>query len=182
MSARVRRAPAWAWPLAAVLLLAGGPAAADGYRMSHYRAPVPDAVPGATTIGVERAAGMQRAGEAVFLDVIPAPPRPAGRSDWNPPPRATLPGAHWLPNVGRGAISDATDAYYRAQLKRLTGGDRDRPLVIFCERDCWMSWNAAKRALDYGYGNVYWFPDGTNGWADSGRALERRQPEGQVPH
>ena len=28
-----------------------------------------------------------------------------------------------------------------------------------------MSWNAAKRALEYGYSDVTWFPDGTDGWA-----------------
>ena len=31
-----------------------------------------------------------------------------------------------------------------------------------------MSWNAAKRALTYGYTNVSWFPDGTDGWQEIG--------------
>jgi rhodanese-related sulfurtransferase len=28
-----------------------------------------------------------------------------------------------------------------------------------------MSWNAAKRAMEYGYSNVTWYPEGTDGWA-----------------
>jgi rhodanese-related sulfurtransferase len=27
-----------------------------------------------------------------------------------------------------------------------------------------MSWNAAKQALSYGYTNVAWYPEGTDGW------------------
>ena len=27
-----------------------------------------------------------------------------------------------------------------------------------------MSWNAAKRVLSYGYPNVAWYPEGTEGW------------------
>jgi len=27
-----------------------------------------------------------------------------------------------------------------------------------------MSWNAAKRVQDYGYGAVFWYPTGTDGW------------------
>jgi PQQ-dependent catabolism-associated CXXCW motif protein len=37
-------------------------------------------------------------------------------------------------------------------------------LVIYCQADCWMSWNAAKQALSYGYTNVAWYPEGTAGW------------------
>ena len=40
-------------------------------------------------------------------------------------------------------------------------------IVIYCLRDCWMSWNAAKRAMTMGYRNVVWYPDGTDGWEDA---------------
>ena len=46
-----------------------------------------------------------------------------------------------------------------------------RLLVIYCQADCWMSWNAAKRALSYGYPNVAWYPDGTDGWERAGLAV-----------
>ena len=40
-----------------------------------------------------------------------------------------------------------------------------------------MSWNAAKRALTYGYSQVYWFPEGTDGWDAAGLPLEPSEPE-----
>ena len=45
-----------------------------------------------------------------------------------------------------------------------------------------MSWNAAKRAIGYGYTDVTWFPGGTDGWAAAGHELVAVQPwspEGQ---
>lgn len=156
----------------------------DGYRMGEYRAPTPSRLPGAATIDTATAAEMRAAGEAVFLDVLPAPPRPPGREedgDWKLPPHESIPGAHWLPNVGRGALSDRAETYYREHLARLTGGTKDTPLVIFCLRHCWMSWNAAKRALSYGYENVYWYPDGIDGWKEAGRQIAFLRPEGDGP-
>jgi PQQ-dependent catabolism-associated CXXCW motif protein len=44
------------------------------------------------------------------------------------------------------------------------GGNNETLLVIYCQADCWMSWNAAKQALSYGYTNVAWYPEGTDGW------------------
>ncbi len=35
-----------------------------------------------------------------------------------------------------------------------------------------MSWNAAKRALEYGFSNVSWYPGGSDGWAKAGLPLE----------
>jgi rhodanese-related sulfurtransferase len=31
-----------------------------------------------------------------------------------------------------------------------------------------MSWNAAKRALSYGYTHVFWYRDGSDGWQEIG--------------
>ena len=57
-----------------------------------------------------------------------------------------------------------------------------RTLVIYCKAGCWMSWNAAKRAIAYGYSNVLWFPDGTDAWAAAGLPTEPSEPvAGWVP-
>lgn len=149
----------------------------DGYRMGQYRAPVPATLTGATVLDTEGARALWQAREAVFVDVLPSPPRPdnlpAG-TIWQPPSRDTIPGATWLPNVGFGELAPETDAYARTNLERLTGGDPDRAVVFFCLADCWMSWNAARRAVvEYGLRRVNWYPLGTDGWEAAGLPLEK---------
>jgi len=39
-----------------------------------------------------------------------------------------------------------------------------------------MSWNAAKRAIEWGYRLIVWFPDGTDAWRAAGLALEEAEP------
>jgi PQQ-dependent catabolism-associated CXXCW motif protein len=105
----------------------------------------------------------------------PRPNLPPG-TIWRDKPRRTIPGAVWLPDTGYGALAPAMEAWLRVSLERITGGDRAKLVVMFCLRDCWMSWNAAKRALALGYTNVAWYPDGTDGWADEDLPLEDAQP------
>lgn len=139
----------------------------DGYRMDHYRAPVPDALTGGTVLGPEAAHDLWQGGTAVFVDVLPRAPKPANLPKgtiWRDKPRQSIPGAIWLPNVGYGAIAGVTADYFRAGLEQATDGDVARPVVFFCLEDCWMSWNAARRAIEWGYSDVYWMPEGTDGW------------------
>ena len=44
-----------------------------------------------------------------------------------------------------------------------------------------MSWNAAKRAVEDGYTRVFWYPDGVDGWAAAGGALEPAEPRPADP-
>ena len=48
--------------------------------------------------------------------------------------------------------------------------------MFYCLANCWMSWNAARRAIALGYRNVAWYPDGTDGWAAQHLPLEPRIP------
>jgi PQQ-dependent catabolism-associated CXXCW motif protein len=50
-------------------------------------------------------------------------------------------------------------------------------VVLYCLADCWMSWNAAKRAQEIGYSNVAWYREGTDGWFAAGLPLEETAPE-----
>ncbi|SFB12445.1 PQQ-dependent catabolism-associated CXXCW motif protein [Poseidonocella pacifica] len=139
----------------------------DSYRMDEYRAPVPETLAGATVLTPTEAHDLWTSG-AAFVDVLPRAPKPANLPEgtiWREKPRHSIPGSVWLPNVGYGAIALETDAYFRSGLEAATKGDRDAPLVLFCLDECWMSWNAAKRALEYGYTSVYWLPEGTDGWS-----------------
>jgi PQQ-dependent catabolism-associated CXXCW motif protein len=156
--------------------LAGAPPEPDGYRLENYRAPTPATLSGAIVLTTDDASELWRQHSAIFIDVLPQPPRPANlspRTLWHAPSRNSIPGAVWLPNVGFGEIAAETDAYFQRGLAAASGGDQTRPLVFFCERNCWMSWNAAKRAMTYGYSAVRWFPDGTDGWKETDLPLEK---------
>lgn len=152
----------------------------EGYRLQEFRSPVPATLKGATVVDDDAAFALWQEGGAVFIDVLPHAPKPPNLprgTIWREKPRRSIPGAIWLPNVGFGALADVTDAYFRDGLAYATGGNRDRPVVFFCLADCWMSWNAAKRAIEeYGYTSVHWYPDGTDGWEFAGRPLEEIYP------
>lgn len=149
----------------------------DGYRLADYRAPVPETLEGATVLDTKSARVLWETGEAVFIDVLPSPPRPAGLPEgtiWQAPVRDTIPGAVWLPNTGFGTLPPERDAWFRAELDRLTSGDPAQSVVFFCLADCWMSWNAARRAIvEYDMRAVHWYPLGTNGWEAAGLPLEQ---------
>ena len=109
---------------------------------------------------------------------VPPKPQnlPAG-TVWRDKPRLNIPGSIWLPDTGYGKLAAATEDYLRQGLAHASGGDTAALLVIYCQADCWMSWNAAKRTLSYGYRNVAWYPDGTDGWERAGLPLAESQPE-----
>ena len=159
--------------LALVLALMAAPALAEappepqGYRGPPYSAPVPETLAGATVVDTRAAADLHRDGKAVFIDVMPRDVKPADLPKgtiWRDKPRDSIPGAIWLPNTGFQALSPDEEAYLRAGLDHATKGNKNQPIVIFCRADCWMSWNAAKRALDFGYKQVMWYPEGPEGW------------------
>ncbi len=155
----------------------------DGYRLDRYRGPVPDGLVGAITVGPEEAYALWRA-KAAFVDVLPRAPKPANLPEgtiWRRKPRLSIPGAIWLPNVGYGAIADVTAEYFKTGLQKVTSGDPQNPVVFFCLEECWMSWNAAKRAMEYGYSEVYWFPEGTDGWTFWDYPVEEVKPEEPQP-
>ena len=74
-----------------------------------------------------------------------------------PLPHRDIPGSLWLPDVGRGALSPELEGYFRDHLEAATARRHDMPVVFYCLADCWMSWNAAKRAASWSYTQVYWY-------------------------
>jgi PQQ-dependent catabolism-associated CXXCW motif protein len=174
-------------PLPGVALAEDGAAAGaegsiaepDTYRIDGYRSPVPKTLKGARVISAEEAEPLWRDKSAVFIDVYPRAPKPdnlpAG-TVWRDPTHMSMDGAHWLPNVGYGVLSPAFEDYFRTRLAALSGGDPSKPLVFFCQKNCWMSWNAAKRALEWGYKSVIWFSEGTDAWQEAGFDLKRVEP------
>ena len=154
----------------------------EGYRGDNYRAPVPATLSGARVLSTEEANAIWRGGAAVFIDVLPRPPKPPNlpaNTIWRDRPRHNIPGSVWLPDTGYGTLAAPTEEYFREGLSRASGSDKAKLLVLYCQANCWMSWNAAKRALSFGYSNVAWYPDGTDGWQAANLPLAESQPE---PH
>jgi PQQ-dependent catabolism-associated CXXCW motif protein len=150
-----------------------------GYRIDDYRAATPATLQGASVLTTQQAEALWRGGGAIFIDVLPRPPRPANLPAgtlWRDRPRMNIPGSIWLPDTGYGALSATTEHYLRAALDRITAGDHAKMLVVYCLKDCWMSWNAAKRALTLGYTRVAWYPQGTDGWQELGLPLNPATP------
>lgn len=150
-----------------------------GYRTARYRAPVPEPPEGVARITPGEAAKLRSGRDALFIDVLPAE---GGHRDergrWHlAVARPSIPGAHWFPEAGRGDPDPAILTGFVRGVARLNRNRRDRPIIVFCLSDCWMSWNAARRLRALGHRDVRWLAEGTDGWRDLGLPLEEAVPE-----
>lgn len=135
-----------------------GIAPASTLRTADYHAPTPREVPGAKTIGT-----------SALRDFLQAQPQPLLFDVLGGDVHASLPGAIWLPGAGRGqSFTDTVQARFAETLRALTKDDRKRPLVFFCQGpECWLSYNAALRAVALGYEAVFWYRGGIEAWIAS---------------
>ncbi len=133
-------------------------------RIAEYAAPTPRELPGGRTIRtpqlrmwLERDAAVR----PLLLDVV-------GEG------HDSIPGAIWLLGAGRGqGFDDAIQAQLARTLAALTGGEPGRPIVFFCAgANCWLSYNAALRAVMLGYREVYWYRGGIEAWVEAGGGLQ----------
>jgi PQQ-dependent catabolism-associated CXXCW motif protein len=127
----------------------------------------PTTLAGAKVIDADDVARLKKAG-ALLIDLAERPKKPEKISSDTPwlPVHISIPGAVWLVNAGSGDPSPEMQRRFGERVAKLTGGDSNRPVVTFCHPDCWGSWNAAKRLVRLGYGHVYWFPSGVEGWQE----------------
>ncbi|CAD5108136.1 PQQ-dependent catabolism-associated CXXCW motif protein [Zestomonas carbonaria] len=148
----------------------------DGYRQTLYRSPTPAHAEHATTIdtpALQRLLNEQP--RTRLIDVY--------RRTWlngrfvDDEEHRNLPGSLWLANTGDGQLAPQWQAYFADNLERISAGDRRLPLVFYCRSDCWLSWNAVKRAHALGYANLYWYRDGIDAWEQAGLPLHTAQPQ-----
>ena len=151
----------------------------DDYRMGHYRGLVPLTLKGATVLSNKQAMKLYKTGKVKFVDVMPHTPKPPNLPEgtiWRGKKRRNIPDSTWLANVGYGHLPPEMAHYFKNNLAKISEGDKERKLVFYCQEECWMSWNAAKRALEYGYKSVYWYPEGTDGWVKIGGKVVSAKP------
>ncbi|WPP45281.1 PQQ-dependent catabolism-associated CXXCW motif protein [Pseudomonas sp. AN-1] len=148
----------------------------DGYRLDRYRSPTPASVKGAQTIDTATLQQLLASDQPpVLIDVF--------RRPWlhgrfaSDEPHHNIPGSLWLANVGEGRPEAQWLDYFAHYLERASGGDRARPLVLYCKSDCWLSWNASRRAAALGYTRLYWYRDGIDAWQQAGLPVQAATPE-----
>ncbi|WP_244507521.1 rhodanese-like domain-containing protein [Methylobacterium phyllostachyos] len=137
----------------------------------------PSTLKGATVIDADALAGLMAEPDKPVLIDVAAPDRkpsnfPAGRL-WLPV-HPSIPGAVWMPEAGAEPLAPEREALFPDRVAELTGGDRAKPVVVFCHVECWGSWNAAKRLVRKGYTGVRWFPEGVEGWQDKHETVNLR--------
>ncbi len=133
-------------------------------RLVDHASPTPREIPGARTISTAEVRKLLQAAPAkrpVFFDAL---------GDEH---HASLPGAISLPGVGHGtSFDDEIQGRLAKTLAAATGGDRGRTLIFFCTGPrCWLSYNAALRAVRLGYRDVRWYRGGLEAWGAGGGAL-----------
>lgn len=123
-------------------------------KLDPLHAPTPTTIPGARVIKtVELKALLAENKKVVVIDVLDSQDR------------KSVPGAVWMSGAGASKFYDAEKGRFAKALEKVTAGDKGRPLVFLClSSECWLSYNAALRALDAGYKDVIWYRGGTNSW------------------
>lgn len=128
-------------------------------RQSPYHGPTPLTIPGAQVVQTrELQAMLAGAAPPVLIDVL---------SEGG---HVTLASAVWISGAGRGAnFMDPVQSVLVQLLAQLSGGDKSKGLVFFCaSSQCWLSYNAALRAVAAGYDRVYWYRGGIESWGAAG--------------
>ena len=137
-----------------------GVAAPRALHSGAFHGPTPNRIPGGQVITTQGLmALLQRDLPVHVFDVLGS--------------RTALPQAVSLAWAAQpGSFDDATQQQLARMLIQATRGRMDAPLVFYCQSpQCWMSYNAAARAIHLGYRNVLWYRGGVEAWQRAGQPL-----------
>ena len=137
-----------------------------GLHTGAMHGPTPASIPGGrlvTTAQLVQALRGPAAGRPLVFDVLGGPER--------------LPGAqNAVPAHQPGSFDDDTQREFGRYLQQVTQGRMDMPLVFYCaSTQCWMSYNAALRAITMGHKQVLWYRGGLQSWKQAGQPVEGAQ-------
>jgi PQQ-dependent catabolism-associated CXXCW motif protein len=142
-----------------------GVAATPQLHSGQLHGPTPASIPGGQVITTKGLVELIRGGQApvLVLDVLGGP--------------EMIQGAQYaVPASQPGSFSDQTQQQFGQYLQQATGGNKQYPIVTYClSTQCWMSYNAALRAINLGYTNVLWYRGGIEAWKQAGMPTQRTQ-------
>ncbi len=133
--------------------------------------PTPASIPGGQLITTKGLVALVQGKQAPYMlfDVLGGP--------------QTLPGA--IPAVflaQPGSFNDQISQQFGQMLQQASQGRKDVPLIFYClSTQCWMSYNAALRAINLGYTNVLWYRGGIEAWQQAGLPVQPAQQFNQQP-
>jgi rhodanese-related sulfurtransferase len=135
-------------------------------RTVQYHAPTPLQVPGGRTVQtVELHEMLAREPRPYLIDVL------GGGT------HRTIAGAFWMPGAGAGDMDADEEKRFLKALGAFAGGDKNRAIVFFCvDPQCWLSYNAALRAIAAGYTNIMWYRGGVAAWRQAGQLMTMSEP------
>ncbi len=139
---------------------------------TNLHGPTPTSIPGGQLITTDRLLALyQQAGAGGLLVFHVLGPGPM------------LPGAQQAALASQpGTFEDATQQEFGRYLQQVTQGKPSRPMVFYCQGPhCWMSYNAALRAIHLGYRQVYWYRGGMEAW-DRAQQLAAGNATGNQPY
>ncbi len=134
--------------------------------------PTPVSIPGGQLITTKGLVSLVQGKQAPYFlfDVLGGPEMLPG----------AMPNA-WLAQPG--AFNDQVQQQMARMLQQGTQGRKDIPLIFYClSTQCWMSYNAALRAINAGYTNVLWYRGGIEAWKSAGlptQSAQQGQPQQQ---
>ena len=135
-----------------------GVAPTQQLHTGEFHAPTPASIPGGQVITTKGLVDLIRGGQApvLVLDVL-------GGTEM-------IQGAQYaVPAAQSGAFNDQVQQQLGQYLQQATGGNKQLPIVTYClSTQCWMSYNAALRAINLGYTNVLWYRGGIEAWKQAG--------------
>ncbi len=141
-----------------------GVAPPAGLHSGAMHGPTPNSIPGGQLVTTQGLVSLlaRRDVKALVFDVLGGP--------------ETLPEAQFaVPAHQPGSFDDQTQREFGQYLKQVTQGRQDTPLVFYCASvQCWMSYNAALRAIRMGFSNVLWYRGGLEAWKAAGQPVRRQ--------
>jgi PQQ-dependent catabolism-associated CXXCW motif protein len=136
------------------------------YRTDDYHAPTPREIPGGRVVTTYELSQM-----------LTREPRPYVIDVLGGGVHRTIAGAFWMVGAGAGDMSRQEEKRFLEAMGNFAAGNKNQPLVFFCvDSQCWLSYNAALRAIAAGYTSVMWYRGGVAAWRQADQLMAMSDP------